>query len=320
MRRRTFVSALLAAAALPAARERLLAQLQVADPIVGLNAHNWNDRALRAYRELGIRHIRMPAILQLWEETDRHPADLRNIGNQAERAGIRVLWYLHNIPEGYSRNARLRDRERWMERMTRFAEWAARLPGTEALQLWNEQDQWLQTPFGAAQRTPLEERGRLYADQLHLAYPRIKEVNPDVLVVSGGTADYKPSQGAPAFLRGMLESDPPVDAIGVHAYGAWPAARRLLAAAREVVGSRPIWQTEFGHDQANGSGPPDLREHLRAWQTTIEGNGREHLAQRQYGYTLQTDPRPQFSQHGLFEPDGVTPRPTYEWLRRRARG
>src|SRR5690606_17227810 len=120
------------------------------------------------------------------------------------------------------------------ERMARFAAWTARLPACEAVQLWNEQDVWVQAPFGTGVGLGARECGRNYAAQLRLAYPRIKNANPRALVVSGGTADH-PDDRWRGFLRGMMEEAPPVDAVAVHAYGPWSRARGIVAEAARIV-------------------------------------------------------------------------------------
>lgn len=296
----------------------LLTSAAAADFTLGINSNTLRPEEVAHLRALGIRRVRLTGILQRWETNDRgFRAAMREMAAAADAAGIEVLWVLHNVPEGAAVPARLEDRARWMERMTRFAEWVATLPATGAVQLWNEPDQWVQAPFGAAQDLPFEARGRLYAEQLRIAYPRIKAVNPAVRVVAAATADYPPRQGYADFLRGMLVGDPPVDAVAVHAYGPWPRARRIVAEARAIAGDRPLWVTEFGNDQPNGA-RFDPRHHLQSIVSQVEGYERDGLAARAYLYTLPTDPRPQYSQHGLLEPDG-TPRAAYRWLRDRRR-
>lgn len=293
------------------------------DLVLGINAHMLRPEDRRRISELGLRHIRVPGILQLWETDEQYRAVMRDMARAASEDSLQLLWYLHNVPGGYSRPADLRDRSRWMERMSRFAAWTARLPATEAIQLWNEQDMWAQMPFGYAQGLAADTAGRLYAEQLEQAYPQIKAAGRHVLVVSGATADH-PEGRWRGFLRGMLAEQPRVDAVAVHAYGPWARSRRIVLDARNLVqGQTPVWVTEFGNDQQNGERFSAAR-HYESITSTVEGAEREGLASRLYLYALQTDPRPEYAQHGLFEPHprsevAGAPRAVYAWLRARAR-
>jgi Glycosyl hydrolase catalytic core len=276
---------------------------------IGVNVNHLTEEVLRQLEDLGARHIRVPAILQSWETSDRHRIDLQNIAQWSAAAGIHVLWYLHNIPAGHATPASVRSRAEWMRRMTAFAEWMAALEGTEAIQLWNEADQWVQAPFGAAEGIDAEESGRLYSEQLEMATPRIKAVNAEVLVIAAGTADARGRQRYAGFLRGLIAEAPPLDAVAVHSYGNWERSRSIVLEARRIAGSTPLWVTEFGNDVER---PFTESHHLSTWRTPILGNREEQLASRMYGYCLQTDPR--HPMHGLLNVDG-SPRSAYLWLR-----
>jgi hypothetical protein len=288
-------------------------------PWLGINTHTLRPEEVAHVRALGITLVRVPGILQRWEKERFFRDSMRDMSSKASDAGLALLWYLHNVPEGHSAPAPLRDRRGWMRRMTAFADWTARLPATEAVQLWNEPDAWVQAPFGFAQRIDARDAGALYAEQLEMAAPVVRSAARGVRVVASGVAQH-PEHRAPEFLRGMSQSRPPVDAFALHAYGPWSGVRERILEARRIVGeSTPVWVTEFGNDQVNGS-RFDPARHFESWRSVVEGNRRERLAERMYGYTLQTDPRPEFSQHGLFETDGTTPRRIYHWLRERVNG
>lgn len=283
-----------------------------ADPTVGINTNTYHWREpenLEHLRELGIRHVRVTGILQFWEgEVPSYRAYLRESAELAAQNGVLLTWVLHNSRgEVFWTGAE----RQWWERMASFAAWCARLPAVEAVQLWNEPDVWVQAPFGSGQRPrlPAEEVGRNYARFLRFAYPRVKRAGPGVLVVSGGTADH-PDGRWKGFLSGMLETEPPVDAIGVHAYGVWGRARGIVEEAKRAVdGSAPLWVTECGNDRPER---PDPAYQLECWSSVLEGNDRERLAQRIYPYTLPTDPAD--PGHGLFHPSG-RPRPAFGWLK-----
>lgn len=283
-------------------------------PLLGINTHLLTAAAIRQVRDLGLGHVRTTIYWPLWERDHEGYRSAMAAGlARTEAAGLEVLVVVHNAWGDVFHTGV--DPAMW----DRFADWVAglalRFPSVEAWQLWNEQEVWVQAPFGAGAtpRASGRETGRSYARQLELAYPRIKQANPRALVVTGGTADH-PQGRWRGFLRGMMESEPPCDAVALHSYGLWSRARGMLTEAREAIGPRlPLWLTEFGMDR-----PDRFSEdrHLETWRSVIVGNEREPLAARLYPYCLQTDPR--HPGHGLFAPGGA-PRPAYEWLRRRVR-
>lgn len=276
---------------------------------VGLNSHLLTPDAIAQLTALGVTHVRTTLLWPLWEENYQmyRTAFAENVA-RADKAGLKLLVVVHNWPGDrpvFKSGADPRS-------MRRFADFVAararQFPEVEAWQLWNEQDVWWQAPFGASLGLPMRQRGRLYAEQLRLAYPAIKRANPRALVVSGGTAEH-PDSG---FLAGMMENPPPVDAIAIHAYGDWETARQRMQAARRIVGSHaPIWVTEAGADAED-------RAHLGIWQSVIRGNAREHLAARIYPYALQAGGAE--AGLGLLRADGRTQRPAFRWLRGWIRG
>ena len=151
----------------------------------------------------------------------------------------------------------------------------------------------------------MRQRGEHYAEQLSMAYPRIKQANRRAVVVSGGTAEH-PSSG---FLAGMMADRPPCDAVAIHAYGPWEQARERIVTARGIVGDRPIWVTECGSRTHEVSESRQLSD----WRSTIEGNEREGLAARLYPYALLAELRG----HSMIGPAG--PRPIYGWVRQHVR-
>jgi hypothetical protein len=310
MKRRNFLRALAAGAgslALASPAHTLPHRL-VRRPITGINSHLLTPESVALLRRLGVVHIRHTLYWPLWNNPGFPAAYAANL-ERAHRAGLRLTLVVHNWDGGAVFGSGVSRRM-----MSEFASFvAARVrdfPQVEAWQLWNEQDVWVQAPFGASTRVPMIQRGRLYAEQLERAYPLIKRANPRALVVSGGTADH-PSSG---FLEGMMESRPPMDAVAVHGYGDYTVLRDRISAARSIVdGHAPVWVTEAGDDAPQRN---DDARHLRVWRSIIEGNERDGLADRIYPYVLlggETE-----RGQGLVRGDG-SPRPTYEWLRRRLR-
>ncbi len=249
-------------------------------PIVGINAHILTAEYIRHLHTLGIRHVRTTLLWPLWrEDASAYRAAWQEVIDRSTDAGLRLLVVAHNWPSDRPVVASGVDRE-MMDRFADFiADQARRYPGVEAWQLWNEQDLWVQAPFGAGRGVPMRKRGANYAEQLRLAYPRIKQANRRALVVTGGTAEH-PARG---FLAGMMADAPPCDAVAVHAYGPWEQARDRIVAARRLVGSHaPIWVTECGsrsHEVTEGRQVAD-------WRSLLGGNDEERLAARLYPYAL----------------------------------
>jgi hypothetical protein len=269
-------------------------------PVVGIGSHLLTPEAIAQLKELGIAHVRTTLLWPLWKHPT-YPLSFAENVKRAHDAGLKLLIAVHNWPgdapvfeSGVNRNM--------MREFAQFvADRAKQFPDVEGWQLWNEQDLWVQAPFGASDHIDMRQRGRLYAEQLALAYPLIKKASPHTLVVSGGTAD-DPGSG---FLEGMMESRPPVDAIAIHAYGAWPAARERIMTARRIVGDHaPIWVTECGQDAED-------KVHLDVWRQVLQGNDTERLAARIYPYVLFTAG---VDNHGLIRGDNSR-RPTFDWMR-----
>ncbi len=262
-------------------------------PVIGLNVHTLTDREVAEVVSLGIDRVRTTLYTTAWTRYPSYPQSFRELVQRCDEAGIRLTVLVHNwfpddpvVDIGVDRDL--------MDRFADFvADRAADMSTVEAWQLWNEQDLWVQAPFGAGRGIPMRDRGRAYADQLRLATPRIRQANPRALVVSGGIVSVTDT-----FLEGMLESDPPVDAVAVHLYGGWNRVRGSLRHARSLVGARPLWLTECGNRRGS--------DHLLTWRSVIEGNDAERLAERLYPYALDG---------GVEDYHTLRGKPTAPWLR-----
>jgi hypothetical protein len=223
---------------------------------------------------------------------------------------------VHQAPAGdfASRNLVYRSFAQFME--ARVAEF----PQVPAWQLWNEMDVAFTDLFGAGRSdVSMRQRGRYYAEMLKLAYPAIKRGNPKALVVTGGLASAIDG----GFLEGMYDLQAPYDVLAIHTYGfplALPFQSRGQTAWRIVknhADHRPVWNTEFGLERAVIPENWKLTRaqvdsaQLEAWRTSVEGNAREHLYDRIYGYVLAEGKDLGFD---LIRVDG-SPRPAYQWLR-----
>lgn len=280
------------------------AEIQAGRPILGINAHMLTQEYIRHLQALGIRHVRTTVLWPWWrEDASAYRAAWKEVVDRSTDAGLRLLVVAHNWPSDRPVVASGVNTG-MMDRFADFvADQARRFPSVEAWQLWNEQDLWVQAPFGAGRGLPMARRGEHYADQLRLAYPRIKQGNSRAVVVTGGTAEH-PSSG---FLAGMMESEPPCDAIAVHAYGPWGQSKERIAAARNIVGGHaPIWVTECGSRTHEISEAGQLAD----WRSAIEGNDRERLAARLYPYALLSTAWG----HSLIGSNGA-PRPAYSWVK-----
>jgi hypothetical protein len=299
----------LAFATLPA--EDLAAPAPIVTPILGINSHLLLDDDLRLIRELGITHVRNTVFTQLWTDHPGYAAAMQENAARTADYGLQLLLVVHNA---YGRVFRMgHDQAAGRRYIGIMSDIVRRMPTVEAWQLWNEQDVWVQAPFGAGSIPPQNERrvGENYARWWREAYTTLKQVNPAALLVTGGPADH-PANRWRSFLRGMVESGVEADAIALHAYGAWDRVRPRLLEARQLVGDRPpLWLTECGA-LPDAQWTPEY--HAEAWRSVIQGNERERLAERVYLYALQTDPNDPW--HGVFNLDG-TPRPVLHWLRAR---
>ena len=134
---------------------------------------------------------------------------------------------------------------------------ASRVPGVDAWELWNEEDE---TAFWAGGADPAK-----YAGVVKSAYPAIKAVQPDDLVVTGATTGNNSDFIEALYKHGVKGS---FDAVGVHTDTACLVSspdvhyrdeqgrvgRYTFTGYREVHavmashgdGDKPIWMTELG--------------------------------------------------------------------------
>jgi hypothetical protein len=157
----------------------------------------------------------------------------------------------------------------WSEYVRRLV---ARYPDAIGLEVWNE-------PNSARMFPPRPDPAR-YTQLLAAAHRAVKEVDPELPVISGGlvpTAGSRLATGDAQFLSGMYAAGAAgsMDAIGAHPYpiaGAPGGASRYdldamkgdlerLRAVRDAAGrsSTPIWITEMGVSTRSGAVfPPGL--------------------------------------------------------------
>lgn len=286
---------------------------QVDEPILGMNVHELKPSAFNLLGELGISHLRNTIYLPLWENNSSYRTTKRIGVQQARAQGIKTLLVVHNAwgdvfeVEGTAERARVK-----REALESMIDVAREIPEAEAIQLWNEVDVWVQAPFGSADGDDAYEVGRDYGEWFIEAYEALKAVDPDLLVVTSGTADHASGRWE-GFLEGMVSTPGfRADAVSIHAYGRWPRVREMVIRARKIIDPTgiPLWITEGGTSATGDDWSPQA--HASAWRSVIEGNNHERIAARFYPYCLETDPR--YPSHGLFNVDG-TPRPIVDYLR-----
>ncbi len=146
-----------------------------------------------------------------------------------------------------------------------------------ALQIWNEPD---------VQKIPPER----YAALLNAAYPKIKAVNPDVLVVSAGICCGEGFD----YLRAVTAAAPNAfDFAGWHLYAeradGFPFAnwglgelRHSINTARAIAG-RPLWITEIGAQLAYNWGtlspPQAVADYMRRAFAILDEVGRNQVTE-----------------------------------------
>ena len=190
---------------------------------------------------------------------------------------------------------------------------AGRYPSVHFWQLWNEPDAgyWGVGPFGTigeACNGNHAAMGARYADMLKVAYPAIKQANPNAWVLTAGLTgnegwEYDPTGMGTycnvsttiaantlswAFLRGMYANGAKgyFDILAVHGYGQNPRAPAALGPKLNALNweinqtgsnapndaNRPIWVTEFGTNAASSTSNGSLLDPAdRAnWRTQFD--------------------------------------------------
>ncbi|HLB95695.1 MAG TPA: hypothetical protein VJK26_02200 [Patescibacteria group bacterium] len=228
----------------------------------------FNDPAhylgLRMARALGIRIVRTPlswcqleGLINRNESSSSAEQALRNfdytINTIAPREGVELLIVVacSGNPPGISYANKEEGYQRFGEFMGHLAE---RYKGrVRYWQLFNEMDGAFTDLFGKDAGIPLEERGKLYAQMLKLAYPAIKKADSEAVVLTGGIT----RNGVPDFPRGIYAAGGKdyFDVLTIHTYGLpqtdyfipkGQTTRALMNISGD--GGKPLWATEFGLD------------------------------------------------------------------------
>jgi hypothetical protein len=325
-----------------------------ARPELGIGMHAFTPQHVALLKPLGIRCVRLTLYWNLMEPAAEgayaatYAAQWDDHVRLADEAGVCLLAVVHAPPQGLD----WAHREEAYQRFARFmAAMARRYPSVRYWELFNEMDSAFTDIFGATHdEVPLLERGKLYAQMLKLAYPAIREANPQAWVLVGGMTDYR------EFPRGIYEGGgkPFFDIMNLHTYGVpvtWSFIDRGQT-LKEIMrwygdGDKPLWNTEFGIDAGNLVGAwgyphnqnpprPDAEAydqvHLEQWRGCIEWNLQNRLYQKIFPYQFaagnernddgkigelsELPPGMTIDDYGfgMVRRDGLTPRPVYRWI------
>jgi hypothetical protein len=297
--RRSFVAALVAAAAMP--RRSLLGSLTSTTvpsaaprPSLGINNVPPNAESFALLKSLGIRQVRATLYWANYVGDERlfnHKFDAFDPVNGKTfaqwwavdtqdllDAGLDVLMVVHTPPAGMSFAQGIKALPPFM------AARAKQFP-TVRWQIFNEvdgDDSWSGGWMHARdKRYTQRRRGELYGELLGPVYDAIKKANPATTVVTAGIA-LEPT----AFYAGLASTAPhKFDAVAVHVYGAPLVGgfRTKSIAMREVLGSTPLWCTETGFNTA------DDAEQARQLGAILEENDAHRRYDRLYLYALTSE-------------------------------
>ena len=319
---------------------------------LGIGMHDVSKAQFQLARQLGIRLVRRTVYWYQIEKSSAPGvydpdalADYDDIVDRAHRAGIELVLVVHgNVPgTGWS------NRQESYRRFARFMGFlAGRYPSVRFWELWNEMDSTFTDLFGAGQpHLPNFERGRCYAEMLQRACPAIRKASPTAWVLAGGISS---GGGMRDFVRGIYAAGGRdyFDFMNIHTYGV-PVNWGMMLYAYQVRmtmaeygdAQRPLWNTEFGIDAGNlwaawqqKTGAEFDAGHLGQWRACIEEASGNRLYAKVMPYQMHTgnerardafdDPATGIELpeghtqddygFGILRRDGVTPRPTYEWL------
>jgi|GEM_PF-3237596 len=328
-----------AVALLPAAR---LPAQGLREPELALNVQPMPerhlDRTVAQLRELGVKRVRVSVHWAWWNEEQKR--DFAALARRFHREGIQTL-ALITSPPAHADRASYRVLAR--ETAAFVKRFLQEIPEVSEIQLLNEVDTG-SNAFGPESGLPMRQRGRRYAEFLRTVTPAARSVRP-VRIVTSGTSDYGD------WWRGLLEAGGGayMDVAALHVYGdaiwgePWGRGHKLRAVLRQYGADHPIYVTEFGmcgawhaaiweREKYPRPSTRDLDQyHLDNWRRPLAEDPGRHAYARVYGFQLSPDGGQirgdnalaravgarRINDYGcsILRNDGVTPRPTYLWLR-----
>ncbi len=222
-------------------------------PELGMNVHIFNDKVAENLKKAGIKYIRQTIYWYAFQKTSKGGRYSRKALKKLDKlVGLYKKYELHPVfvvhgnPPGIS----WKNRQEGYKQFAQFMKMlASRYKYVKHWQLWNEMDSAFTDLFGAPNKIPMKERGKCYAEMLKLAYPVIKQANPEALVLTGGVVNWT------QFPQGIYEAGGKdfFDIMCIHTYGIplpWSFVLRgnTLRDIMDAYGDtmKPLWNTEYG--------------------------------------------------------------------------
>ena len=214
-------------------------------PELAVGMHQIDEKAAEQLSQAGIKFVRLTLY---WDIMVNDPITYTNIwhdyGRIFEKYNLVPVVVVHKNPSNFS----FENKE---EAYKAFADFMSDMVNefkfVRYWQLWNEMDVYATDIFGA-QKIPLEEIGKNYVEMLKLTYPKIKEANPDAVVILGPPIH-------PEFIENVYKAGGKnyFDIVSMHTYDfpiKWAFVQRGLQ-ARSYMNKygdayKPLWNTEFG--------------------------------------------------------------------------
>lgn len=229
-------------------------------PELGMGMHGISDqKSLDMTKALGIKMVRNT---MYWNEMEPEtPGQLDteylqkwdDIVATAQANNIELEVVVHTWAQ--QTDVDYAHKEQAYQRFANFmAQMATRYPSIHYWELFNEMDVGWTDLFGLNAGISKIEQGKKYAQMLKIAYPAIKQANPNAIILTGGM------DGTNDFPDGIYQGGGKdyFDIFNIHTYGvsivnsSVPRGERI----RQIMNnngdqSKPLWDTEFGIDAGN---------------------------------------------------------------------
>ena len=216
-------------------------------PELAVGMHQIDETTARQMNQAGVKFVRMTLY---WDIMVNDPITYTNIwhdyGKIFEKYNLIPVVVVHKNPTDFSFDNK-------EEAYKAFADFMYSMVNefkfVRYWQLWNEMDVYATDIFGA-KIVSLEEIGKNYVEMLKLTYPKIKEANPDAIVILGPPIH-------PEFIENVYKAGGKdyFDIVSMHTYDfpiRWAYVQRGLQ-ARSYMNKygdthKPLWNTEFGNE------------------------------------------------------------------------
>ncbi|MBQ7256340.1 MAG: cellulase family glycosylhydrolase [Abditibacteriota bacterium] len=214
-------------------------------PELSMGMHQIDEICAEQLNQAGIKFVRLTLY---WDIMVNDPITYTNIWHDYERIfekyNLIPLVVVHKNPSNFN----FENKEEAYKAFADFMfDMVSEFKSIRYWQLWNEMDVYATDIFGA-QKIPLEEIGKNYVKMLKLTYPKIKEANPDAIVILGPPIH-------PEFIENVYKAGGKdyFDIVSMHTYDfpiRWAFIQRGLQARSYMNkygdANKPLWNTEFG--------------------------------------------------------------------------